>query len=246
MTMNARESQGSFCTVFGPASALLRGLTLGVLLVTAWAQVTAQVSGSTTRPSVLVVDTEHVSPTPGGAVTVRGDMHACARRTTQTNPHVPGYFEGSVVVGFDATRNRLLCAARMQLGTELPALPTVVSGTKRSVKCQDDHYVTGVRADRVQALCAPLFNFSTRAAQPLPMAIVDASPTLRSDMPACPRGYGLTGFDEDAGAWTFHCKRFPICWASYGSVPAGGNYRTPCTGACTLRPGAKAGQGTCS
>jgi hypothetical protein len=223
-------------------------LVLGLLLASPWEQASAQGKGGFSRPVGLTVDTEYVSPGPAPAsVLVRGDMHACARRTTQTNPHVPGYFEGAVVVGFDAPRNQLICAGRMQLGIETPS-PVTADPVTRIVECPQDQYVTGVRADRLEVLCAPLFNFNTRAAQALPTLELDPrsgqAPTVRSGMHACPSGYGLVGFDASSSAWTFQCRRFPICWASYGSVVP--TYRTPCAKACVLPADAKAGQGVCS
>lgn len=227
------------------------GAILAGLVAIAVAPALGQSSSGYNRPSGVVVDTEYVSPKSGADPSLRPmhtrqNMHACARRTRATNPQVGTYVEGGVVTGVHVDGNRLICADRMQIGGETLRPPVGQS----SVTCPPGQYVTGVRADRFEVLCAPLFNFYTRSDQPLPTAVTDPqpgqSPTQRHGMHACPRGYGLVGLELDQGAWSLKCSRFPICWASRGHVPAGGNYQTPCAAVCSLPASARAGQGSCS
>lgn len=194
-----------------------------------------------TTPTASLQNAESVSPTDFVVQQPpqRAGMHACMRGPI--TPIAPDTIVGRVVTGIRADRNELLCTFPLKMGPEVvqAAIPNT-----REVRCPRDHFVTGVRADRLQALCAPILSASM-ATVAIGSGFADpvspsAPPTQRRGMHACPYGSGITGFVVDAGAWTFTCAEFPVCW--YFNAPPSAS---PCTNRCDLPPGSGSRQGTC-
>lgn len=213
------------------------------LLATGYSSSLTALGGFFSRPSVNLQNLESVSLSRGVAGASRAqrhNMHTCFR--DQINPtNLALGMIGGVVTGVRYDRDELLCSSPFRVGQEVQVPASLTPNG--DVMCPDNHFVTGVQGDRREASCAPLLfeNLTRVPLTTLPQTDpAGGAATVRQDMHACPYGSGLVGFNTNIAAWTFYCKKFPICWHITGRGP------TPCTNKCTLPPGTGTRQGTCS
>lgn len=189
------------------------------------------------RKAEVVSPRDFVVPQPAE----RGGMHACMRGAI--TPLAPNTVVGGIVTGIHADRNELLCTFPFRIGTEIPA--SLATPSRQTVQCPPNHYVTGIRADRLEALCAPILDanlVSVVLGRPIfDPPHLNTPATQRRGMQACPYGSGLVGFTVGGAGWTLHCAQFPICW--YFNTHA---MATPCPSQCALPPGTGSRQGVCS